>query len=410
MKQKRIAMISYHTCPLASQEGKETGGMNVYVLELAKELTQKGCQVDIFTRCQGENDERIVQLNPNLRVIHLTAGEEKQIDKKLLLNYIDEFVDSYKKFIEQENLSYNILHCHYYLSGLIGLKINADKKLPIFMSFHTLALMKNLVARSEREEENVERITAEFKLIQDVDKVITSSISDALYTQYLYDCPKEKLVVIPPGIDVEHFHPIDQQVAKDKIHEHVKKIVLFVGRIEPLKGIDALIYAMKIMVSKNPNLPVKLLIAGGDITQKNIPIKTEMAKLNKLRHILHIPNIVEFVGQKTQDELPYYYNAAEVVIMPSHYESFGIAALEAMACGTPVITSNVAGIASIIDKQREKLITTVNNPLLLASQIEHLLIDEQAHQKVSEGIRNKVADLTWTNTANKMIRLYKSLG
>ncbi len=409
MKDLHIAMLSYHTCPLASLEGKETGGMNVYVLELAKELSRKGCKIDIFTRCQGEKDEKIVILNENLRVIHLTAGEEKQIDKKLLLNYLDDFVNSYENFVRQENLNYDLLHCHYYLSGLIGLQINKDRNMPIFISFHTLALMKNLVARNEREEETPERVEAEFRLIREVDKVITSSSTDALYTQYLYDCPKEKLVVIPPGIDVEHFHPMDQQKAKDRIHEYGNKIVLFVGRIEPLKGIDALIYAMKILVNKNPNLPVKLLIAGGDITQKKLPIKTEMEKLNRLRHLLHIPDIVEFVGQKTQAELPYYYNAAEVVIMPSHYESFGIAALEAMACGTPVITSNVSGIASIIDKQREKLITTVNNPLLLASQIEHLLINDNAHRKVSEGIRNKVADLTWSNTANKMLKLYKSI-
>jgi D-inositol-3-phosphate glycosyltransferase len=404
----KIAMISYHTCPLASQEGKETGGMNIYLLELSKELVKKGHVVDIFTRSQDVNHQRVVPVIDGLRVVHLPAGPQKTLPKQKLLPFLDEFVENYKEFVAKENNSYDILHCHYYQSGLAGLKIKAKNgNIPFIMSFHTLALLKNLVARSEQETEDQTRIDAEFLLTVKADKVITSNETDSRYMQYFYNAPPSKLTVIPPGIDASRFYPMDKSMAKEKIGEDLsQKIVLFVGRIEPLKGVDALIYAIKIIATRKPDLPVRLLIVGGDVSQTKELWTKELQRLEQLRNMLHIPCIVEFVGQRTQEELPFYYNSAEVLVMPSHYESFGIAAIEAMACGTPVITSNVTGVASIIDQKHASLITSVNNPLLLASQIEKLLTDSKTHEKVSqEGIKN-VSDLTWANTANKMIEVY----
>jgi D-inositol-3-phosphate glycosyltransferase len=410
---KRIAMISYHTCPLASEEGKESGGMNVYVLELGKELVKLGHIVDVFTRSQDSNNFPKVEVVPGFRVFHLNAGPQKPIYKKELMPFFDQFVDSYFKVCQINNMSHDIIHAHYYLSGLIGQKI--QQKLsrvatPMIQSFHTLALMKNLVARDESEKEDSVRIAAEFSLCANSSRIIATSESDRGYLEYLYDTKADHISVIPPGVNTSLFKPMDMDIAKKHIQITANhKLILFVGRIEPLKGIDMLMYAMKIVTKRNPDIPVCLCIVGGDISQPQESWSKTLQALNGIRHTLNLATTVTFVGQKTQEELLYYYNAAEMVVMPSHYESFGMAALEAMSCGVPVITTNAAGISSLIDEKHASLVTSVNNPLLLANQIEYLLKTPEKRVAMSEDIRSNVSDLSWKTAAQKVSALYESV-
>jgi len=412
MPLQRIALLSYHTCPLALQEGKETGGMNIYVLELAKELAKGGLKIDIFTRSQATDNPFIVQVEPNLRVIHLPAGPQASVPKKELLKYIDEFVAQLLAFANNESINYELLYAHYYMSGLAAIKAQAliktetGIKLPIVFTFHTLALMKNLVARTESELESNERIEIEFTLARQVDKIIAASINDAQYLHYLYEVPHKRIAVIPPGVNTKLFLPIDQLEAKKHIGaDPDHKLILFVGRIEPLKGLDGLLYAIKILLNKTPPHPVCLWIVGGDINSHPSEWSAELKKLKELRHLLNIPTSVRFAGQQTQEELVYYYNAAEVAVMPSHYESFGMAAAEAMACGTPVITSNVAGISQLLDEKHKPLLTTVSNPLLLADQIEHVLTHRTSHEEAASELRQKVQDLAWPQIAERILRV-----
>lgn len=411
MSVHRVAMISFHTCPLASQEGKETGGMNVYVLELSKQLSSLGIAVDAFTRSQDDQQPHIVQVNPLFRVIHVPSGPESPVPKKELLQYLPEFEENVLKFAAEQGVQYDILHCHYYLSGLAGVEIahQLPNQPPILMTFHTLALMKNLVARDELEREEKERIDAEFQLVHQARKIIAPSESDKNYLQYLYQAEQGKVEVIPPGVDTIRFRPIDQDEAKTHLgmpsDEH---ILLFCGRIEPLKGIDMLLYAMKIMVEKNPCLKVSLWIIGGDVSQPSSSWSRELQKLEKLRHLLNLTPVVHFAGQQRQEVLPYYYNAADVVVMPSHYESFGMAAAEAMACGVPVITTNVTGISSLITENHDLLLTSINNPLLLASQMQGLLTDPEEHRQISRNVVQKVQGLNWETIARQIIQTYES--
>ncbi|MCS7070203.1 MAG: glycosyltransferase, partial [Anaerolinea sp.] len=329
---RAVAMISFHTCPLASQEGKETGGMNVYVLELSRQLARQGIAVDVFTRSQDELQPHIVQVDPLFRVIHVPAGPESPVPKKQLIQYVPEFVANTRQFIAEHSARYDLLHCHYYLSGLAGLELRSaiDPALPIVMTFHTLALMKNLVARNEPEREDMQRIEAEYRLVSAVDRIIAPSESDMLYLQYLYQADPDKVTVIPPGVDLERFHPIDQAEARRALgmplDDHV---ILYCGRIEPLKGIDMLLYATRIMMARNPELRVCVYIIGGDISQPRDQWSAELSKLETLRGVLKLTPVVHFAGQQPQEVLPLYYSAADVVVMPSHYESFGMAAAEA---------------------------------------------------------------------------------
>lgn len=412
MPLRRVSMISYHTCPLASQEGKETGGMNVYVLELSKELSRQGIAVDAFTRSQDNHQPYIVQVNPLFRVIHVPAGPEAPVPKKQLGQYLPEFVGNYQRFVAEQDIHYDVMHCHYYLSGLAGLEImrQSPNGLPMVMTFHTLALMKNLVARTELEREEIQRIDAEFQLVRVAHKTIAPSESDKSYLEYLYQANTGKVEVIPPGVDVNHFKPLNQQEAKAKLGMSPdERIILFCGRIEPLKGLDMLLYAMKILIEKNPKLNVCLWIIGGDVSQQPEQWSQELQKLEQLRRLLKLTPVVHFAGQQPQEILPYYYNAADALIMPSHYESFGMAAAEAMACGTPVITTNVAGISSLIAEKYELLLTSVNNPLLLASQMELLLTDPPKHDQISRDVFRKVQELNWPNITNKIIQLYQTV-
>lgn len=403
MNDKRLCVLSYHTCPI-SDEGMEVGGMNTYVTELSKELSKKGFMIDIFTRVQSPKGPRIITVQKNLRVIHLPSGPLKYIKPKYLKEHIPEFVKNYNEFVSNEKIKYDLLSCHYYLSGIVGLEIKKKYNLPMIMTFHTLALMKNLVARGSEEKETLDRIKSEQELVKATDVMIATSESDGKYLQTLYNCPREKIKILIPGINFDLFHPIEKSIAKKYIgasEDH--KIILFAGRIEPLKGIDVLLYSIKILLQKYPKSKLCLWIVGGNISSDLRLWSKELQKLDELRKILNISTSVKFIGRKNQKDLPYYYSAAEVVAMPSHYESFGLTALEAMACGTPVITTDATGVSDIFDEKHESLITSANNPLMLAEKIRQLVCDEKNHEKISKEVYENVKDLSWESVAEKFL-------
>lgn len=402
-----------HACPIAASEGKETGGLNVYVLELSKALGELGFIVDIFTRSQNPKKPNIVAVAENVRVIHLTAGSQRPYPKQHLRRHIPEFTQNIRSFIENNQLHYDILHCHYYLSGLVGLALQSEMKprVPLIMTFHTLGLMKNLVARSLLEQEGKFRLYAEQRLVKASDHIVSTSDADRAYLMYLYRCPADKNTVVHPGVDATLFHPIDQRFAKLKIGADPKhKIILAVGRIEPLKGFDILMYALKIMNEKyKTHQPTCLWIVGGDTSQKKSEWSEELRKLEQLRHTLGVSTTVHIVSQKPQQMLPNFYNAADVVVMPSHYESFGMVALEAMACGTPVITTNVTGVSRLIGQKHPKMVISANDPLLLADRIEHLIVQSKHRKTMQEKLRESITQYSWHHAASVTQSVYKKM-
>src|SRR5258708_8868002 len=317
MNTKRIAVISYHTCPLSDEMDAEIGGMNIYVLELSKALSKKGYYLDIFTRSQDEKSPRIVQVNDHLRVIHVPAGPQEPVSKKEIEQYIPEFLENFYVFVEKENLEYSILSCHYYLSGIVGTAIKKKFGIPIVMTFHTLGLMKNLVARSDEERESKERIETELTLVKEADQIIATGETDAKYLRYLYDGDPLKIAILMPGVDLELFKKTDKLAAKKTIGAQTdEKLILFVGRIEPLKGIDVLLYALKILLSVKHNLNVCVWIVGGDISQDVDEWPKELKKLSEIREVLGIRTSVKFVGRKEQRKLPTYYNSPTLIVIP----------------------------------------------------------------------------------------------
>ncbi len=405
---KRVAMISVHECPLASSEGKERGGINVYVYELSKALARLGWEVDAYTRIQDTVNPRVVPVSDRFRVIHIPNGNPMPLSKKDILAAVPEFTNHMRKYMEEHSLSYDVFHGHYYLSGLVASQLRQASDTPLIMTFHTLGLMKQLVARSKDALDPIERVPIEKRLIHEADRVITSSETGKEYLAALYDAPENKIVTIPPGVDTTLFHNIPMGEAKKHIHADPKhRIVLAVGRIDPVKGFDVLLVALKMLLRRRTDLSdhLCLWIVGGDIGQNQTQWSRELKKLNHLRESLHMSATVKFVPPQPQEELPYYYNAAEVLVMPSHYESFGMVALEAIACGRNVIATDVTGISPILKDLPQGHVIGANNPIALSDQIEHVL-DHPRNQNVTN---TSVESFDWKTIAGKVAGVYTDI-
>lgn len=404
-------MISYHTCPLATLGGKDTGGMNVYVRELTRQLGQMGIHVDVFTRSQDDHVPHVLhELGYGNRVVHVPAGPEHPVPKEELADYIPQFVEGIKYFACEKGIEYDVIHSHYWMSGIAAAALSdAWGGTPIVHMFHTLGEMKNRIARTDEEREGEYRIEGERQVLRRVDRVIASTIAEVTQLRFLYKANASKLVVIPPGVDVSHFYPIPADEAKMYVGlKPEDRMVLFVGRIEPLKGLDTLIEAMSNLQLEEKQR-VHLAIIGGDPAASPREMSGEMARLQKLCDDLSVGQTVVFLGKRDQDKLPYYYSAAELVVMPSHYESFGMVALEAMASGTPVIASEVGGLAYLVKDGETGFTIPDQEPDTLCEKISWLLNDHELHASMSQRAVEYAQDYAWEKIAEQIVGVYNGL-
>ncbi len=408
---QRIAMLSVHTCPLATLGGKETGGMNVYVRDLSRQFGRDGIQVDVYTRSQNPDLARVsYALGGGGRVIHLPAGPEKPYDKNVVFEHLPQFVDGMLDFVEEDGISYDILYSHYWLSGWVARELRQQWGTPIVQMFHTLGHMKNRVAQREQELETDLRVEIETDIVGFADRLVAATPVEKGQLTQLYGAAPKKISVIPPGVDLARFHPIDKSQAKAAIgipDEH--RMILFVGRIEPLKGVDTLIRAMALIAERDPCCMqgVCLSIIGGDPDRAHE--NAEMARLQALRQELGIGDLVAFLGAKDQDTLHNYYSAAHMVVMPSHYESFGMVALEAMACGTPVIASDVGGLAYLVRHGETGFHVPERDPQALADKIELLLTDVELRDRLGCRAECWAWNYNWYSIAHDLLDLFEAV-
>jgi len=408
----RIAMLSYHTCPLATLGGKDTGGMNVYVRELTRQLGHMGIHVDVFTRSQDDHVPHVLhELGYGNRVVHVPAGPEHPVSKQEMAKYIPQFVDGVNQFALEKNIKYDIIHSHYWMSGIAAAALSdLWAGTPIVHMFHTLGEMKNRIARTEAEREGSYRLDGERQVLGRVDRITVATLAELTQLRFLYKADPTKMVVIPPGVDVGHFYPIPSDEAKTYVGiKPEDRMILFVGRIEPLKGVDTLIQAMACLDLKDASRPVHLAIIGGDPSASPEQMTVEMARLQKLCEVLGLDQAVVFLGKRDQDKLPYYYSAAEVLVMPSHYESFGMVALEAMACGTPVIASEVGGLAYLVRDGETGFTIPAEEPDTLCEKLTWLLNDADLHATMSANAAAYAQDYAWEKIAQQIVGVYNEL-
>jgi D-inositol-3-phosphate glycosyltransferase len=404
-------MLSVHTCPLATLGGKETGGMNVYVRDLSRELARRGQHVDVYTRSQDPSVPRIDnELGHGARVIHLPAGPEHPYDKHLVYDHLPEFVNGVLAQAEADGLRYDVLHSHYWLSGVVAQELRRRWGTPIVHMFHTLGKMKNAVAQRPEERETARRLTVEAEIVRLADVLVAATPAEQAQLVRLYDAAPAHIRVISPGVDVERFYPIPAAHAKERIGLcQDRRVILFVGRIEPLKGIDSLLRAIARVVDGWPELREGLCVPviGGE--PDRIREDDEMVRLQELREELGIGDIVTFLGAKDQDTLQYYYSAAEMVVMPSDYESFGMVALEAMACGAPVIASDVGGLAFLVRHGRTGYRVPARDPEALADKITRLLTDEALRRRIGQRAACWAESYAWPHIADQIEAVYNEL-
>ena len=408
---RRVAMLSVHTCPLAMLGGKETGGMNVYVRDLSRELGRRGIAVDCFTRSQNPDIPRIKDsLGPNARVIHVPAGPEAPYDKNRIVEHLPEFVDRVLDFARREGLYYDIIHSHYWLSGLAALDLRHAWGAPIVQMFHTLGHMKNSVASSPAEWEAEARIEGEAEVMTFADRLVAATPLERAQMVWLYGADASKIAVVPCGVDLDLFHPIPSEEAKARLGlPQSRRIILFVGRIEPLKGIDTLLRAIALVAPEIPHWQDELsvIIIGGAPGAGADEAAAELDRLQRLRSELGIEELVTFQGAEDQDSLVYYYSAAEMVVVPSHYESFGMVALEAMACGTPVVASKVGGLAFNVQDGRTGFLVPERDPAALADRIRLLLSKPHLRQDLGAEAIRWVSQYSWPSVADRILKIYE---
>lgn len=392
-----VAVITVHGCPLRQAGSRDSGGMNIYILEMAKRLAARGVQLDVFTRHHDPLDPQVVMLAPGARLIHLPAGVPS-LDKSGVYELLPQFTSQMRRFCIANRLRYDLVSTHYWLSGLVGMRLASEWGVSHTTSFHTMAEMKR---RGRPEETEVEqRDSSESNIGCSADSVVvwTDGEKDAL-VDYC-DIDPAKVSVIPPGVDLSRFRPMSQSQSRELLGYGEEKNILFVGRLEPLKGLDVLFRAVAALEDLGN---ITLNVVGGDENSQ------EKARLQTLASRMKLTQNVRFIGSVRQDELPLHYNAADVCVLPSHYESFGLAALEAAACGRPVVASAVGGLPAIVRNGSTGFLVEPKHSDTMAERLCELLGDDMLRSRMGSAARAHAESLGWDRSADALLNRYREL-
>ena len=390
----RIAMLCYHSCPLARLGEREAGGMSVYVRNLAQALGRQGVQVDIFTRRHNHEDPQAEEIAKGVRLIHVDAGPP--LAEGSLAPYLPEFERGTSAFAEAEGARYQVVHSHYWLSGLAGLELAPAWGARHIATFHTLAEVK-LLADPEGEEPP-ERSPAERRIVAETDAIVVSDRHERELLARHYGVPRDKVTVLPGGVDVETFHPMDRAEAKRRLGLDGKRVLLCVGRFDPLKRYDLAVSAAALLQERHR---VEVVLVGGDLERD-----PEAGRLSKLAASLKMDGNVRFAGTVPHGELPWHYSAADVLLAPSYYESFGLVALEAMACGTPVVAARTGGLSTLVRDGETGYLVPLHTPECYADRIEVLLANDALREAMGRAGRRRAEALAWDAVGLRFSEFY----
>jgi D-inositol-3-phosphate glycosyltransferase len=402
-------MLSVHTCPLAQLGGWETGGMNVYVRELSRALARRGVQVDVFTRRQHPHTPRVVEFAPGARVVHLEAGPSRHLDKYEALEYLSEFACNMQRFRALEGVSYDVLHSHYWLSGRLAAIFKERWSAPLVAMFHTLARAKTRAPLAEAEREDHVREEIELRTMAIADRVIATTPADRDHMTRYYGAARSSISVIPCGVDTTLFRPRQRAAARRRLGLGSERVLVFVGRIQQLKGIDLLLRSAAELARDGK--PLRVLVVGGIprfADGRVSPEQQEMQRLLTLRDELGLGERVHFVGAVDQADLPTYYSAADVTVVPSWYESFGLVALESMACGTPVVAARVGGLASLVRDGETGHLVAWRDPALYAERIREVC-EPATRRRMGRAARALAQEYSWPAVAEHVLDVYQTL-
>lgn len=409
---ERVAMISVHTSPFATLGGRDTGGMNVYVGELSRNLAERGVQVDVFTRRTDRVSPQIEEIASGVRLVQVEAGPPEPVSKDGLFCYLSEFASDMAYLAIKEGLRYDIVHAHYWLSGWAGQLLQRYWNVPLVMMFHTLAHLKNAVALQDHRETTL-RLQVERRLIEISDVIVAANPDERLEMIRRLNADERKIRTVPPGIDLELFRPIDAWDARRRLGLPDGPLVLFVGRIDPVKGIDTLFEGFQRLVREHvwAGPAPRLVFVGGliEIDDSGSTMDADLQRLARRAEELGLSDHVLFHGAQPRERLPLYYNAVDVCAVPSRYESFGLVAVEAMACGTPIVASQVGGLRFTIEDGVSGLLVPHSDPVALGDALRHVLTDHDLRSRMRVGARQAAIRFSWQTITTAMLRLYEQL-
>ncbi|UCD09022.1 MAG: glycosyltransferase [Dehalococcoidales bacterium] len=388
----RIAMISAHSCPVGTLGTKDTGGMSVYIVELARELGKLGYTVDAFTRVHDPADPIVVELGHNARLIHIEAGEMEEIHKLAVYSHLPDFACGLEAYRKENDLEYDIVFSHYWLSAWIGEYLQQWWGVPHVTMFHTLGVVKNSIGIGKTEPEL--RIATEGELARSSHHIIAPTEREKAELVDQYGVNPERIGVVPCGVNPELFRPVNRDEARLETGLDNGKVILYVGRIDPLKGIANLIRAFSYLEEIHD--ATLAIIGGGDDSHE------ETAHLKELAQELGIEDRIIFTGSVKQDRMPYYYSAADVCVIPSFYESFGLVALESLSCGTPIVANDVGDLRNIVTQGETGYVIDINDPEQLAEKISLILSKSKDETESVLSLRDSVKEFAWANVAEAL--------
>lgn len=391
----RIAQVSAHTSPLAPLGGRAAGGMNVYVLELSRELARLGYEVDMFTRLEGAFP-LIEQVAPNLRLVRIEAGPREPIAKEEIVAHLPAFAEGVRRFAEAQPGGYQIVHSHYWQSARAGMAVARALDVPHVVMFHTLGEVKNRARISEQEPKR--RIRSERTIARRATAIVTASPHERELLERYYGADPSRMETIPCGVDLDLFRPLDRAESRRELGLPLEApVLLWVGRLEKLKGVDILVDAVAQLESPD----AILLVVGGDEHAEGLK-----AELRAQAERAGLAERLRFEGAVDHDRLPVYYSAADVCVVPSYYESFGLVAVEAMACGTPVVASRVGGLVSTVVDGVTGYLIPWRCPEPFAEKLQVLLENPELRANFSRAARHSVERFRWKTVALRVADLY----
>jgi len=398
-------MISMHTSPLQQPGSGDAGGMNVYVLNTARQLARQGVEVDIFTRATRPSQGEVVDVEPGLRVVNIVAGPYDGLEKEALPTQLAAFAGGMLQFHRCHDVDYDLIHSHYWLSGQVGWLLRDLWEVPLVHTAHTLAAVKNAHRSDDDSPESEARRICEQQLVDNADVLVVNTPEETNDLVDHYDADPDRIVVVSPGTDVEMFTPgTDRNTERSRRLLGIPldaELVAFVGRLQQFKGLQVLIRATAEMVQRNPGRKLRVIICGG----ASGAAATERQYMELARE-LGVARRIRFLDPRPPEELVTIYQAADIVAVPSYNESFGLVAMEAQACGTPVVAARVGGLPVAVAEGETGLLVDGHGTADWADALESLLDDDDTRLRMAGEAVQHAANFSWSASASQLASVY----
>ncbi len=402
---RRVAMLSVHTSPLDAPGGGDAGGMNVYIVETAKRLADRGVEVEIFTRATDSDQPPVVELRPGVQVRHITAGPFEGLAKSELPAQLCAFTAGVMRAESgHEPGWYDLVHSHYWLSGQVGWLARERWGVPLVHSAHTLARVKNALLAEGDDPEPRARVFGEEQVVAEADRLVASTDDEARDLVELYAADPARVRTVAPGVDLDVFTPGERAAARARLGLRPDaRVLLFVGRLQPLKAPDVLLRAAALLhADPASTAPLQVIVLGA-------PSGSGLAhphRLSRLRDDLGLRDVVQFRPPAPREVVADHYRAADLTVVPSHNESFGLVALESQACGTPVVAAAVGGLPTAVADDRSGVLVDGHDPAQWHKVLDHLLRSPAERARLSAGARPHAMQFSWERTADGLLETY----